>query len=226
MTNCLTLTACALVLAAAPVAGAQVILFEDFEGDATPADSLFNADGFGGSDGDVDFVRSIDATGGVGGSAGYSLAATNSDPFSGTFIFAGAQSLRNLSLAGFDPADLVLTADIAATNTADGSALPTVRLALVEDGTSNSFFFQPGGPDAADVFSQFGGTLDTATVEGDGVLKDADYSIFVQYSFGNDLGAGVTNTLLFDNVSLSVVPEPASLGLLGFAGLGLVRRRK
>ena len=225
MNRTTTLAAAAAVLATILPAAAQTIFFEDFEGDTTVADSQFAASGFAGSDGDITVVRSIDADGGVGGSSAYSLAVTNSDPFTGTFIFAGAQFQGPLDLGGFDPSDLILTADVAATNTADGSNLPNVRLALVEDQTPNAFFFEPGGPDAAGTFTTFGGSLDTATVEGDGVLRDALYNIFVQYSGGSDLGDGVTNTVLFDNVSLTVVPEPASAAALGLLGLVALRRR-
>lgn len=39
-------------------------------------------------------------------------------------------------------------------------------------------------------------------------------------------GDGANQVVHYDNITISLIPEPASLGLLGLAGLGLVRRRR
>lgn len=46
-------------------------------------------------------------------------------------------------------------------------------------------------------------------------------------TFGNQVGLGVFGTNVFaDNFSASVVPEPASMAVLGLGGLALLRRRR
>ncbi|MEL7239525.1 MAG: PEP-CTERM sorting domain-containing protein, partial [Planctomycetota bacterium] len=59
----------------------------------------------------------------------------------------------------------------------------------------------------------------------DGDLDAGDASTGILFPSGNDAD-GLGSTITIDNLSLSTIPEPASLGLLGMAGLALVRRRR
>ncbi len=49
---------------------------------------------------------------------------------------------------------------------------------------------------------------------------------FVKVEFASRMPDGVGGTITFDNAVLEVIPEPATLGLLGLAGMGLWIRRR
>lgn len=223
-------------LTIASSSSAQVLVFEDFAGDATPADSIFSANGFEGSSGnDVTFTRAIDPTGGPDGSEAFVLSADgdadgiSSNPDgTATFFFGAAQYFNTLNLAGFAASDLRLTADIAARTTND--SIGDVLLVIVDQTTGQGFNFG-ATLDGNGTFQNVGGTLDTATGQTGDALSDGDYSIFVQFNnafpgAAYDFGANAENDIIFDNVTLAVVPEPASLGLVAATGLLGLRRRR
>jgi hypothetical protein len=49
---------------------------------------------------------------------------------------------------------------------------------------------------------------------------------YAQIEFQTNNGGGAPADILFDNFTLSQVPEPASLGIVSFAALGLLRRHR
>ena len=58
------------------------------------------------------------------------------------------------------------------------------------------------------------------------VLDPGDDLLFSIRSRTNTIGFDGYNVQLLDNVTITVVPEPATLALLGLGGLALLRRRK
>ncbi|MEM6315177.1 MAG: PEP-CTERM sorting domain-containing protein [Planctomycetota bacterium] len=230
-----TIVAAVAAFTLTAAASASTILFEDFEGDATPGDSLFGAGGFqGSSDGGVTFAKTIGSAAGVGGTAGYELAATidadGLDPDGGgnTFFFGAAQVFTSLNLSSFTPSDLILTADIANSPVSDGQ----VALRLVDETTGQGFTFADAPAGDLTQFTSFGGSLDTASISNGGqALTDGNYSVYVQFEnvfpgSGYDFSADAVNTIVFDNVSLTVIPEPASAAAIGLLGLVGLRRRR
>jgi hypothetical protein len=66
--------------------------------------------------------------------------------------------------------------------------------------------------------------LDTIDSDRDGTLDDGFtfFNVFLVQQVGN----GETSTVVYDDIRLTVIPEPATAGLIGLAGLGLLRRRR
>ncbi|MEL7238890.1 MAG: PEP-CTERM sorting domain-containing protein [Planctomycetota bacterium] len=108
-----------------------------------------------------------------------------------------------------------------------------------------SFFaagdFGPGGVAFAEFFSELdgGGTSSAEILGGTPLPLTSDYQFFtfdvvagsdvsggvtVQFNAATGAVAGSTANLRIDGLSV-VVPEPASLGLLGLTGVALLRRR-
>ncbi|MEM1010905.1 MAG: PEP-CTERM sorting domain-containing protein [Planctomycetota bacterium] len=222
--------------AAVATSASASILTETFDG-PTLGDTIFTAGGFeGSSDGGVAFTKDIAPTAGVGGSGAYELTATIDsdglgDDGAGNFFFFGAgQAFVPLNLAGFTPSDISFTADVANGSTSsDGGP---VKIALQDETTGQAFDFVSTPVGDATQFSTIGGTLDTANIANPAAtLSDGNYSIFIQFEnvfpgSGYDFSANAVNTVFFDNVSITVIPEPASAAALGLLGLVGLRRRR
>lgn len=102
----------------------------------------------------------------------------------------------------------------------------------------------PGGVAFAEFFSELsgGGTSSNAILGGAPLAINPDPNVWTSFEFdvfaGPDVSGGVTlqlgatngpgtpTQMFYDNVSVSIVPEPVSLSVLGLAGMGLMRRRR
>jgi len=56
-------------------------------------------------------------------------------------------------------------------------------------------------------------------------IDTGELSTGIAFPSGND-STGAGSTLVVDNLFISVIPEPTTLALAGFAGLGMLRRRR
>jgi hypothetical protein len=123
-----------------------------------------------------------------------------------------------LTLSGSDTGLVVMTGNAIDTNTTPGS--------YVSDNILN--------PGEALTAGQDWFTDLTATITDPNMLNDPDFAIeMVNASTGADCvstqGTALNNNSgnwRFDNVSISSVPEPASVGLLAFSAMGLAARRR
>lgn len=103
----------------------------------------------------------------------------------------------------------------------------------------------PGGVHFAELFSELdGGGVSKTEILGGGPLFPASDTEWQEYVFnttlGPDVSGGVTlqfnaatgavagsfSTLEIDGVSVDVVPEPASMALMGLGGLAMLARRR
>ncbi len=110
---------------------------------------------------------------------------------------------------------------------------------LQSDGAGAAFFVDTGVamPLAANFGIQVDGSaltilLDEAPVytglilgANDATIATPELSTGILFSSGNNV-AGLGSTIIIDNLSLSTVPEPTSLAVLGLAGMGMLRRRR
>jgi hypothetical protein len=59
-----------------------------------------------------------------------------------------------------------------------------------------------------------------------GVFSNSSNFNQMRFDLGNNFAVGSANTFHLDNFVLSVVPEPASMGIFGMMALGALRRRR
>ncbi|CAN5599848.1 hypothetical protein BH09PLA1_BH09PLA1_31590 [soil metagenome] len=156
---------------------------------------------------------------------------TNVNPFAGTF----AGEINN-SVAASN--SLIKQANIGVGIVTPGQ---TVTISFAARGS-----FEPGGVAFAEFFSEIaGGGVSSSSILGGGPLAvNSNPNVWTSFNFtataGSNVSGGVTLQLgatnganavnnahmWYDNVSVSVVPEPTSAGLIGLAGLALKRRRR
>lgn len=103
----------------------------------------------------------------------------------------------------------------------------------------------PGGVAFAEFFSELsgGGTSAGGILGGAPLAINGDPNVWTSFEFtqiaGPNVSGGVTlqlgattggdaagTNMFYDNVSVTVIPEPGSLALLGLGGLALMRRRR
>ena len=102
----------------------------------------------------------------------------------------------------------------------------------------------PGGVAFAEFFSELsgGGTSSAVILGGAPLAINPNPDVWTSFEFdvfaGPNVSGGVTlqlgatngpgapTQMFYDNVSVSIVPEPVSLSVLGLAGMGLMRRRR
>ncbi|GAB5402948.1 MAG: hypothetical protein Aurels2KO_11790 [Aureliella sp.] len=138
-------------------------------------------------------------------------------------------------------------------NLATGSAhvikLPNMGAGVVTPGQEITISFQAkgsgvnGGVTNAEFFSELaGGGTSKTEILGNGPLALTDtYQLFsfnttagtdvsggvtLQFAVATGAAVGSTSTLFLDNISVSAVPEPSSMALLGLSGFGLAFRRR
>lgn len=188
--------------------------------------------------GTVDSSAAETATGGVGGSAGYSLTAdsTNAANFPGSYWGAGVgiEGATPTALDGAaSGADLLFSADILAEGLTGTTATIKFKILFRDGGGTlwkaivNKTYTTPGS------FQTLSGDLSGASTESGSLAAllastdPIDIRVEVEMNPGHSrFGFDAGNVMTIDNLVVSTVPEPASLALLAAGGLCLVRRRR
>jgi hypothetical protein len=228
-------------------AGAAVVILDDFE----TTEGHFNlAPSFSGTTaGETETTPGVgpstadrDTTTGVNGSTASQRIFIDDDPAADSPAGGAAWRLRHLSGSGTPANNVAFSNGLDSyvgyylkTSTPnlragilldDGAALElSTRTPIIADGEWHVYQWQLSDANQWDAFAGTGanGAIDAATATIDGIFVDV-----VKTTGDQDA------TFFLDSVSFSdsgplpapVVPEPASAGLLGLAGIGLLARRR
>lgn len=166
-------------------------------------------------------------------------------PGSQTIVSPGSLSGNAANLNNTSPgtANLIKNANIGI-----GIVTPNSPITIEFDAIGN---FGPGGVAFAELFSELsGGGTSASVILGGAPLNgaasfgnyangtwqsfsfnavtgpDVSGGVTVQFNAATGAFSGSTSQLYVDNLRVTVVPEPASLGLLALGGLTMLRRRR
>ena len=171
---------------------------------------------------DFDFTQAA-AT--VVGSFDGSAAAVNLVP-GATATYDGLLDLNYQALlnAGLDTSNAVLSFDYEGSATLSDGGYNGIVIIANTDGTDGNSYNQG----ANGVYFGSGPISGTASIAFDDLVSILDPAVNPNYSALRLLAnkdAGSTLDITIDNIAISVVPEPASLALVGLGGLATLRRR-
>ena len=107
-------------------------------------------------------------------------------------------------------------------NGSESSATP-ISVAAVQGGGANELDFTPTLVNGAYTHVQY--TLDQATVNGGAFDPTSGFWFRIIYGNGG-FGFDNPNTVQIDNVTISLIPEPGTAGLLALGALCLIRKRR